>query len=139
MPDSQFFSERPPSDCARFGVALSGGGSRAAAFHRGTIQGLQEIDLLDQLDVVSSVSGGSVFAAAWMAANWRGQKLFEFLAHIGQELAKGFIGRSVTLSAVKLLSPSYTRANLLAETFDRALMSGMHEYKRDEHRTGRKI
>jgi predicted acylesterase/phospholipase RssA len=125
MSDSQFSLERPRSDHARLGIALSGGGSRAAAFHRGTIRGLEEIGLLDQLDVISSVSGGSVFAAAWMAANWRGKGLCEFLTHIGQELAEGFISRSITLSVVKLLSPSYTRSNLLAETFDRALMSGM--------------
>jgi NTE family protein len=52
------------------GLALSGGGSRAAAFHIGTLQGLAEVELLDAVDVVSSVSGGSVFAAAWFAAKW---------------------------------------------------------------------
>lgn len=107
------------------GIALSGGGSRAAAFHRGTIQGLQEIDLLNRVDVISSVSGGSIFAAAWMAAFWRDQELPQFLSDIGIELARGFIARSITPSAFKLIRPSYTRANLLAETFDRTLTHGM--------------
>lgn len=107
------------------GVALSGGGSRAAAFHRGTVLGLEEVGLLDKVDVVSSVSGGSVFAAAWMAAISQGRDLRRFLADIGLELARGFIARSFSFSAVKLALPSYTRANLLAETFDRTLTAGI--------------
>ncbi len=125
MPRSEVRSKPDGSACTALGIALSGGGSRAAAFHRGTTQGLQEIDLLNQLDVISSVSGGSVFAAAWMAATWRGHGLPQFLANIGLELAQGFITRSITPSALKLVLPSYTRANLLAETFDRTLMYGM--------------
>jgi len=125
MPSSESHSKRKASQGATLGLALSGGGSRAAAFHRGTLQGLQEVDLLNQLDVVSSVSGGSVFAAAWMAATWRGHGLTQFLTDIGLELAQGFIARSITACAFKLVLPSYTRANLMAETFDRTLMHGM--------------
>ena len=56
------------------GLALSGGGSRAAAFHRGTLRALDEIQrhdgvpLSQSIDVVSTVSGGSLFGAAWVAA-----------------------------------------------------------------------
>lgn len=107
------------------GLALSGGGSRAAAFHLGTIRGLSEIDLLDELDVISSVSGGSVFAGAWLAARWKGFDLDTFLSGMTRELATGFVARSVSLRAFKLLLPSYTRSNLLSETFDGALMHGM--------------
>ena len=110
---------------ARLGVALSGGGSRAMAFHQGTIQGLNEIGLLDGVDVISSVSGGSVFAAAWMSALWRGQTIEHFLEHTGSLLERGFIRPSIRLRALKLGLPSYTRANLLAETFDDALVKGM--------------
>jgi len=109
----------------RLGLALSGGGSRAAAFHRGTLRGLAEVHLLDGVDVVSTVSGGSVFAAAWMAARWKGLPLEGFLERIASELARGFIARSINWRAFKLAMPSYTRSNLLAETFDRVLMHGM--------------
>jgi NTE family protein len=109
----------------RLGLALSGGGSRAAAFHCGTVQGLREIGLLDELDVVSSVSGGSVFAGAWLAAQWRGYEVGAFLDEITKELANGFIARSINPLALKLFLPSYTRANLLADTFDRVLIHGM--------------
>ena len=42
------------------GLALSGGGSRAVAFHLGTLRALEDLKLLDEVEVVSGVSGGSV-------------------------------------------------------------------------------
>ena len=42
------------------GLALSGGGSRAVAFHLGTLRALEDLKLLDEVDVVSGVSGGSI-------------------------------------------------------------------------------
>jgi predicted acylesterase/phospholipase RssA len=109
----------------KLGLALSGGGSRAAAFHRGTVRALAEVGLLDELDVISSVSGGSVFAAAWMAAKWQGRTAEQFLDDMAGELARGFVARAVNWRLFKLLLPSYTRSNLLAEIFDRSLMHGM--------------
>ncbi len=42
------------------GLALSGGGSRAVAFHLGTLRALEDLNLLQEVDIVSGVSGGSV-------------------------------------------------------------------------------
>ncbi|MDE2833731.1 MAG: ThiF family adenylyltransferase [Bacteroidota bacterium] len=42
------------------GLALSGGGSRAIAFHLGTLRALEDLGLLDHVMIVSGVSGGSV-------------------------------------------------------------------------------
>ena len=53
----------PPAVAAlgkRIGLSLSGGGSRAVAFHLGTLRALEDLKLLDEVDVISSVSGGSV-------------------------------------------------------------------------------
>ena len=58
-------------------VTLSGGGTRAAALAYGVLQGLSETDipghpdrrLLDEVDIISSVSGGSFTGAAY--ALWR--------------------------------------------------------------------
>ncbi len=49
----------------RQGVALclSGGGFRAAVFHLGALRRLNELGILSQVDLISSVSGGSIFAA----------------------------------------------------------------------------
>lgn len=52
-------------------LALSGGGSRAAYFSAATMLALQErlpVDLLAEVDVISSVSGGSVAAAYYVAS-----------------------------------------------------------------------
>ena len=47
------------------GLALSGGGSRAIAFHLGCLRALHDLDLLDRLQVISSVSGGSLISAMY--------------------------------------------------------------------------
>jgi integrative and conjugative element protein (TIGR02256 family) len=47
------------------GLALSGGGSRAIAFHLGCLRALEDRGVLNRLQVISSVSGGSVIAALY--------------------------------------------------------------------------
>lgn len=47
----------------KIGLALSGGGYRAAVFHVGTLRALRKLGILDKVDVISSVSGGSITAA----------------------------------------------------------------------------
>ncbi len=47
------------------GLALSGGGSRAIAFHLGCLRALHDLRLLERIEVLSSVSGGSVIAAMY--------------------------------------------------------------------------
>ena len=42
------------------GLSLSGGGSRAVAFHLGALRALEDLNLLHEVDIVSGVSGGSV-------------------------------------------------------------------------------
>lgn len=53
-------------DGKRIGLALSGGGYRAAAYHLGTFRALYKMGLLDKVDVISSVSGGSIIAAYYL-------------------------------------------------------------------------
>lgn len=47
------------------GLSLSGGGSRAIAFHLGCMRALEDRGLLDRISVLSTVSGGSVVGAMW--------------------------------------------------------------------------
>jgi NTE family protein len=49
----------------RIGLALSGGGYRASAFHLGTLKKLEEMKVLEKVDVMSTISGGSITGAAW--------------------------------------------------------------------------
>jgi len=46
-------------------LALSGGGSRAIAFHLGCLRALHDLGVLEKLKVLSAVSGGSVIAAMY--------------------------------------------------------------------------
>ena len=47
----------------KIGLALSGGGYRAAAYHIGTLNALDKLGILPKVDVISSVSGGSIISA----------------------------------------------------------------------------
>jgi len=47
----------------KIGLALSGGGYRAAAFHLGTLRKLNELGVLEKIDVISCISGGSIVGA----------------------------------------------------------------------------
>ena len=49
----------------KIGLALSGGGSRAIAFHLGCMRALHDKGILDRVNLISSVSGGSVIAALY--------------------------------------------------------------------------
>jgi predicted acylesterase/phospholipase RssA len=50
----------------RIGLALSGGGFRAAIFHLGVIRRLEELGIMQQVKVISAVSGGSIIAAYYL-------------------------------------------------------------------------
>lgn len=47
------------------GLALSGGGFRAAAFGLGALRALHDLDLLRHVRVVSGISGGALMSAMW--------------------------------------------------------------------------
>jgi len=51
---------RPPETC----LCLSGGGIRSAAFSIGVLKALHQKGMLDKIDIISGVSGGS-FALSW--------------------------------------------------------------------------
>ena len=100
------------------GLALSGGGSRAAAFHCGTVRALERLDLLPRVDVVSTVSGGSIFAAAWAASLVKNETTGTFLTRISRELGRGFYLRAVFNFRFPLIfSPWYTLTQVLANVF----------------------
>lgn len=60
----------------KIGLALSGGGYRAAAYHIGTLRALNKLGILDKVDVISAVSGGSI-TAAYYALHKDNYKEFE--------------------------------------------------------------
>ena len=72
----------------KIGLALSGGGSRAIAFHLGCLRALHDLGILDRVRVLSTVSGGSVIRACY--AMWDGS-FEEFDARIRQLLRRGIV------------------------------------------------
>ncbi|HEY1391968.1 MAG TPA: patatin-like phospholipase family protein [Methylibium sp.] len=105
-------------------VALSGGGARAAAFGLGVLEELKatrfalggrSTTLLDEVGLVSGVSGGSVLATYYAAF---GDEVFtrfepEFLKADFQSSLIGYILSPASL--YRLTSPWYGRSNVLAE------------------------
>ncbi len=57
------------------GLCLSGGGFRATLFHLGALRRINELGLISRLRTVSSVSGGSITAAALATALTRDARL----------------------------------------------------------------
>lgn len=91
---AEFRTTRP-----RLGIALSGGGSRAMAFHLGCLRALHDRGLLEQVDVLSTVSGGSVIGAMYAYST---DTFEEFEARVHAILRQGLVWG---LARRTLLSP----------------------------------
>ena len=112
-------------------LAFSGGGTRAAAFAYGVLEEMRKTrlpgagkTLLDELDVISTVSGGS-FTGAYYALF--GQRIFDdykekFLYRNIQGELVSLLFSPVTL--VRLASPHFSRIDLAAELYDRTIFEG---------------
>lgn len=102
----------------KIGLALSGGGFRAAAFHLGAFSALKDLGLLDKVDLLSCVSGGSI-AGGFLVANWGRDTALE-------DLRTYLSTKSIAISSVVggLLSPFKTRLEKLADTYDRDIFHG---------------
>lgn len=70
----------------RIGLALSGGGSRAIAFHLGCFRALHRLGILDRVSVISCVSGGSVIGALYA---YSGEPFAEYDKRVQRILRRG--------------------------------------------------
>jgi NTE family protein len=71
-----FTQENAEQEAPVIGLALSGGGFRAAAFHLGVLRRLRELGVLGRTQVISTVSGGSIVGALWVGAQALGSDTF---------------------------------------------------------------
>lgn len=91
------------------GLALSGGGSRAIAFHLGCLRALGDLGVLDQVEVLSTISGGSLIGAYYA---YSPEKPFaQFEAEIKDILRSG-LQREI-LAAVLSLGHLFSRFRCL--------------------------
>lgn len=98
----------------KIGLALSGGGYRAAAYHIGTLRALHRLGILNKVDVISSVSGGSI-TAAYYALNKDNYEDFE--KSFTQSLSKGVLWLSITyliIVSILLLATSILLSHITA-------------------------
>jgi NTE family protein len=115
-------------------VTFSGGGKRAAAFSYGVLEALRDIKvttpdgdqhpLIDEIDLISAVSGGA-FTAAYYALN--GKQAFEsylpdFLNH---DTEKDLWNKVLSpVNWPRLAKPLVSRSDLEVEYFDEQLFKG---------------
>jgi len=83
----------------KIGLALSGGGYRAAAYHVGTLKALHGLGILDKVDVISSISGGSIIAAYYALHK---DKFDEFEKSFRCKLRVGVIGSVIVILIAEL-------------------------------------
>ncbi len=125
--------QRGNSDSLVVILTFSGGGTRAAAFAYGVLNELKDTpihwngeatNLLDEIDVVAGVSGGSVTAAYFAAF---GEEIFRSFepAFLKFDFQGELISRTRSPgNALQLSSPWFGRGHLLAEQFDKTLFRG---------------
>jgi NTE family protein len=122
------------SDSLLLYLTFSGGGMRAAALSYGVLEELRKTEivldgrerrLLDEVDGISSVSGGS-FTAGYYGLF--GDRIFE---DFESKFLKKNIQRSLILRAllnvanwVRLFSPAFARSDLAAEYYDKHIFGG---------------
>ncbi len=115
-------------------LAFSGGGTRAAAFSYGVLEFLRrtevigpkgnKVRLLDEVDVITGVSGGSFTALAY---GLYGDKLFDDYEtrFLKRDVQGEIVSRSFSPSNWgKLSSTAWGRSELAAELYDEILFNG---------------
>jgi NTE family protein len=119
-------------------LTFSGGGKRAAAFSYGVLEALRDIQvttpdgerraLLDEIDLISAVSGGA-FTAAYYALH--GQETFESYAprFLNHDTEKDLWHKVLTpVNWSRLAKPLVSRSDLEVEYFDEQLFRGASVY-----------
>jgi NTE family protein len=118
-------------------LAFSGGGTRAAAFSYGVLEKLRDTEiiwegkkkrLLDEVDIISSVSGGS-FTSAYYALY--GDKIFaDFESRFLKEDIQGALAKGLfsPLNWIRLASANFDRIDMAAEYYDEHIFNH-HAFK----------
>jgi NTE family protein len=131
---ARVLAERPPGSMLLF-FAFSGGGTRAAALSYGVLQELRDTEvsvggrrerLLDEVDMITSVSGGS-FTAAYYGLY--GDRIFE-------DFESRFLRRNVQLGLILGLLNPLNWVRFVATSFDRSEMAiHLYDQKIFDHAT----
>ena len=123
---------------SKLGLALSGGGFRAAFFHVGVLARLAELDRLREVEVISTVSGGSIVGALYYLRlrvlleekeddEITQEDYLELVRDVERRLRQG-VQKNIRarvfanlLKNVLMLSPWYSRSDRIGDLYDRHL------------------
>jgi NTE family protein len=122
----------------RIALALSGGGFRASIFHLGVLQRLAELGWLKRVDVLSTVSGGSIIGAfavvrwkQWLQAGGDGVAFDQTIAQpfLEQIQKRNFILEWLVRSPLwplrKITDRQFTRTQAAVELIDKWFFNGI--------------
>lgn len=108
------------------GLAISGGGSRAAVFGGAMLQELHRLGLLQQVDMLSAVSGGALPAAYYALDGYRSVD-FEngFLERMGHNFQQTVLSRWISPGTVlKYWFTDATKSDTVVQVLDEQLFHG---------------
>ena len=128
-----------------FHMSISGGGARAAALGLGVMEALRdtritwqgrEESLLDELDMLTAVSGGSMLAGWYALHGQPGLATFEQL-FFANPLQDGLLSFALSPRSLwRIQSPRFGRGDLFSEYLDEKLFKGatFGDLSRDPHK-----
>lgn len=105
------------------GLALSGGGSRAIAFHYGVLETLHEFKIVQKVNVVSAISGGAIIGALFNLCFQDWGKFSQKVEMILREGLQASLYRKIF--DLKLMFWQGLHPDSFAEILDRKLFSGI--------------
>lgn len=116
----------PDTTQKHIGLALSGGGVRAAAFHAGVLRWFAERGLLEDIEHISSVSGGSLFAGmVFHFTDYCWPSSAQYNVHVLPRVRSLLTSKSLQMNAALrlLLNPLnwrflLSRANIVAQSIE---------------------
>jgi NTE family protein len=139
---------------SKLGIALSGGGFRAAFFHVGVLARLAELDRLREVEAISTVSGGSIAGVLYylrlrlLLQRERDNKIdredyLELVRDVEEQLRRGVqqnIRGRVFANLLKnalMLGPRYSRSDRIGDLYDRYLYKEAWGEEREQRTFGR--
>lgn len=119
----------------RLGLCLSGGGFRASFYHIGVMAKMAELGTLKHVEVISTVSGGSIVGAAYylilkelLESKSDAQIQDSDYIEVVQKLEKHFLSAvqknlrmrtfANIIKNIKMLLPGYSRSDAIGELYD---------------------
>jgi NTE family protein len=133
-------------DGKKIGLALSGGGYRAAGFHLGVLKELHKLNVLGNIDIISTVSGGSIigsfyvqnYAQKYINASQKDKNdvFNNFEQAFIKILKTNFVHKTLLRLArpdnlLHTISPDYSRTDVAAEVYEELLFSDCGKFLND--------